>query len=101
MPPLQNKSPVNQAKQITMPYSPTKIKAKKTLPSSRFKPLISSLSPSAKSKGARLVSATTLSPQTGKIKRKIRDLQRSKEECPVKMTTDKIIRANLISYLTL
>lgn len=99
--PPKKSSPVNQAKQTTIPYSPTKTKAKSTLPSSRLNPLISSLSPSAKSKGARLVSAMTLNLQAGKAQRAISALHKSHEVCFVSRTLDKTISANLTSYLTL
>ena len=43
---------------ISIPYSPKKIKMKPPLEYSMLKPLMSSLSPSAKSNGARFDSAT-------------------------------------------
>lgn len=51
-----------------IPYSLKKIKINPNLPNSKLKPLINSLSPSAKSKGARFISATQQIHHKGKIK---------------------------------
>lgn len=53
------KKPKKDKKRI-IPYSPKNKKTKPDLPNSILNPLINSLSPSAKSKGARLVSEITI-----------------------------------------
>jgi len=50
-------------KERIRPYSPKKIKIKDPPPYSKLNPLISSLSPSAKSRGARFTSDTTQKSQ--------------------------------------
>ena len=52
-----------------IPYSPKKRSTNPTLPISMLNPLISSLSPSAKSKGARLVSDKINKNHTRKLKK--------------------------------
>jgi hypothetical protein len=58
-------------KKIIIPYSAKNKKTNKEEPNSRLNPEISSLSPSLKSKGARLVSATQVIKNNGKINNKI------------------------------
>ena len=57
--PPKKRTEVRKEKLKTIPYSLRKIKINKLLPNSTLKPEISSLSPSLKSNGARLTSATT------------------------------------------
>jgi len=56
----KNITPVIMETAISIPYSPMKMKMKLPLLYSMLKPLTSSLSPSAKSNGARFDSATIL-----------------------------------------
>jgi hypothetical protein len=56
---------VRKEKLSTIPYSLRKIRINKLLPNSTLNPEISSLSPSLKSNGARLTSATTEMNQRG------------------------------------
>jgi hypothetical protein len=82
------------------PYSPKKIKTKGPPLYSILKPLINSLSPSAKSNGARLASATTQITHKNKKKRLgVKNLsgappQEKKKRCK------KIVIEKIISYLT-
>ena len=82
-----------------IPYSPRNKKTKPELPNSILKPLISSLSPSAKSKGARLVSEII------RINQKIKKAQNPKPEKDREndlqtIRKEKIKIARQISYLT-
>jgi len=63
------KEPIKENTKI-IPYSPKKRSTKPTLPISILNPLISSLSPSAKSKGARLVSDKINKNHTKKLRKK-------------------------------
>jgi hypothetical protein len=56
--PPKNNTEVRNEKLRTIPYSLRKIKINRLLPNSTLNPEMSSLSPSLKSKGARLTSAT-------------------------------------------
>lgn len=58
---------VNQLSATIIPYSPTKMYANLVLLYSMLNPEISSDSPSAKSNGARFVSASTLTTHDGRI----------------------------------
>lgn len=62
------KDPIKENTKI-IPYSPKKRSTNPTLPISMLNPLISSLSPSAKSKGARLVSDKIKRNHTRKLKK--------------------------------
>lgn len=62
------KDPIKENTKI-IPYSPKKRRTNPTLPISILNPLISSLSPSAKSKGARLVSDKINTNHTKKLKK--------------------------------
>lgn len=63
------KEPIKEKTKI-VPYSPKKRSTNPTLPISMLNPLISSLSPSAKSKGARLVSDKINKNHTKKFMKK-------------------------------
>jgi len=63
--PPKNNTEVRKEKLRTIPYSLRKIKINRLLPNSTLNPEISSLSPSLKSKGARLTSATMEMNQSG------------------------------------
>lgn len=63
----KNKIVVNKEKKSIIPYSLKKIKTNPTEEYSTLNPLINSLSPSAKSKGARLHSITHETHQNKKI----------------------------------
>jgi len=63
--PPKNNTEVRKEKLRTIPYSLRKIRINRLLPNSTLKPEISSLSPSLKSKGARLTSATIEINQSG------------------------------------
>jgi len=63
--PPKNNTEVRKEKLRTIPYSLRKIKMNKLLPNSTLNPEMSSLSPSLKSSGARLTSATMEINQSG------------------------------------
>lgn len=65
---ITKKDPIKEKAKI-IPYSPKKRRTNPTLPISILNPLISSLSPSAKSKGARLVSDKINRNQIIKLKK--------------------------------
>ena len=63
--PPKNNTEVKKEKLRTIPYSLRKIRINSLLPNSTLKPEMSSLSPSLKSNGARLTSATIEINQRG------------------------------------
>lgn len=92
------KNPKKDKKRI-IPYSPKNKKTKPELPNSILKPLISSLSPSAKSKGARLVSETIkINQNIKKIQNPNPEKDKEKELQITRKEKTKI--AKQISYLT-
>ena len=90
-------------KKIIIPYSLKKIKIKPTDENSTLNPLINSLSPSAKSKGARLHSIKHLTHQNKKINKsnpKIILLKEKKFIDIIKQKGTNKMKFILISYLT-
>jgi len=101
----KNSSEVNNLKNNTIPYSPTKIRANSPLEYSVLNPETSSDSPSEKSKGARLHSATQERNQiirmgkVIKIKEDEKSFLNSKNEKKLfNNKTQKIIKDKEISY---
>jgi hypothetical protein len=93
---------VSKENKMIIPYSLIKIKAKSTLPYSTLKPLTNSDSPSAKSNGARLHSATQDKNQQKikgrKIKRFIEYfIKKVKLNLFIKIRREKIIKDKEIS----
>ncbi len=101
----RNKREVNKLKNRTIPYSPTKIKANSPLEYSVLNPETSSDSPSEKSKGARLHSATQERNQIIRIGKVIRIKEEEKsflksknEKKLFNSKTQKIMSEREISY---